>query len=272
MPPGGTAWRSSCPSSPSGRTPRFVEVSPDTLCVEAEAVWDALGPDTRAVLPVLFGGRSVDLSGVRDLLAARDVTVIKDAAHAFGSFAGDRRVGATGALTCISFGPIKNLTCIEGGALVPRTADEARTLRQMRTLGIALSQAERQRTTTYTVGGFGLRVTLSSVHAAVGSVQLARFADVETRRKALWAYAAALEGRDDVTLVDVGVESAVPFHCVVRVPSRDTVHRLLREHGIGVGVHYPPNHLQPAFAPWHRSLPVTEQVGREILSLPFHPG
>ena len=41
--------------------------------------------------------------------------------------------------------------------------------------------------------------------------------------------------------------------------------------GIAVGVHYPPNHLQPAFAPWHRDLPATEQAAREILSLPFHP-
>lgn len=72
--------------------------------------------------------------------------------------------------------------------------------------------------------------------------------------------------------MDVDIEYSVPFTCVVRVPFRDAVHRLLREQGIGVGVHYPPNHLQTAFAPWHRSLPVTERIGRKVLSLPFHPG
>lgn len=135
---------------------------------------------------MLFGGRAVDLSDVAGELKAHDIAVIEDATHAFGSFAGPQRVGATGALTCFSFGPIKNLTCIEGGALVPRTARKARALRQMRTLGIVQPQAERQRATTYTVGGFGLRATLSSVHAAVGSSQLARFPALAARRQGLW--------------------------------------------------------------------------------------
>ncbi|MFD8423213.1 DegT/DnrJ/EryC1/StrS family aminotransferase [Streptomyces sp. NPDC059466] len=57
----------------------------------------------------------------------------------------------------------------------------------------------------------------------------------------------------------------------MRVPERDRVHGVLREYGIGVGVHYPPNHLQLAFAAWRRPLPETEAAAREILSLPFHP-
>lgn len=70
--------------------------------------------------------------------------------------------------------------------------------------------------------------------------------------------------------IDVDPNHAVPHLCQVRVPHRDTVFAHLRARGIGVRVHYPPNHLQPAFASWQRSLPATEQVGREILSLPFH--
>lgn len=62
----------------------------------------------------------------------------------------------------------------------------------------------------------------------------------------------------------------VPFNCVVRVPQRDRVHATLNGQGIGVGVHYPPNQLKPAFAQWRCDLPVTEQLGQEILSLPFH--
>jgi dTDP-4-amino-4,6-dideoxygalactose transaminase len=78
-------------------------------------------------------------------------------------------------------------------------------------------------------------------------------------------------GIDGVALVDADVEHTAPFNCVVRVPNRDAVSADLQSRGIGVGVHYPPNHLQSAFAPWHRPLPVTEQTAAQIMSLPFHP-
>ncbi|MFD7026537.1 DegT/DnrJ/EryC1/StrS family aminotransferase [Streptomyces sp. NPDC059917] len=78
------------------------------------------------------------------------------------------------------------------------------------------------------------------------------FVEARGAGQALWrSYAAALEGLDGVTLVDVDVERSVPHLCVVLVAARDRdrIFRTLRERGIGVGTHYPPNHLQPAFAP-----------------------
>ncbi|MFI0219890.1 DegT/DnrJ/EryC1/StrS family aminotransferase [Streptomyces lydicus] len=84
-------------------------------------------------------------------------------------------------------------------------------------------------------------------------------------------YADALADMDGVTLVDVHVDHAVPHLCQVRVAHRDRVFAQPRVNDIGVGVHYPPNHLQVAFAPWRRPLPATELAGKEILSLPFHP-
>lgn len=253
-----------------GAAPRFVDIDPATLTITARHVLDALTPATRAVLPVLYGGRAVDLTDVQDELDRHAVTVIEDAAHAFGSRHGDVPVGARpGVATCFSFGPIKNLTCLEGGLLVPRGS--AANARRLRLLGITQSQAQRATATSYAVDGYGLRGTLSNVHAAVGLVQLDHFPEIADTRKALWtAYAGALR-TIGVTVIDLDVEHTVPFHCVVRVERRDQVHRLLQDRGIGVGVHYPPNHQQPAFARWHRPLPATEQTAEEILSLPFHP-
>lgn len=256
-----------------GAVPRFVDIDPDTQCVSAQSVTDALTPHTRAVLPVLYGGRAVDLTPLTDTLTARDIAVVEDAAHAFGSRHGDLPVGATGVLTCFSFGPIKSLTCIEGGALVPRTPQDAQRARRLRTLGIGQTQADRIRTTTYTVHSTGLRATMSAVHAAVGLAQLARFPQTARARQDLWrAYAAALAEVPGADLVDVDIDRTVPFNCVVRLADRDRVFATLRDLGIGVGVHYPPNHLQPAFQPWHRPLPVTETSAAQILSLPFHLG
>ncbi|WP_055589323.1 DegT/DnrJ/EryC1/StrS family aminotransferase [Peterkaempfera griseoplana] len=256
-----------------GARPRFADVDPDTLCVSGRTVLDALTRDTRAVMPVLYGGRAVCLGGVVGTLAERGIVVVEDAAQAFGSRHGARKVGASGEMTCFSFGPIKSLTCGQGGAVVPRSLQDAAMLRALRMLGIVQPQAERIRSTTYTVDRPGLRYPMSALNAAIGRAQLTRFDQIEAKRQRLWrAYRDALADIHGLALVDVDVNHTVPFNCVVRVLNgRDRVFADLRGQGVGVGVHYPPNHLQPAFAPWYRPLPVTEQVAHQIMSLPFHP-
>ncbi|MDX2731030.1 DegT/DnrJ/EryC1/StrS family aminotransferase [Streptomyces sp. PA03-2a] len=256
-----------------GAHPRFVEINPATLCIEVDEVLAAITSATRAVVPVLYGGRAVDFSGIRDVLDAREITVVEDAAHAFGSFCGDTFVGAQpGVLTCFSFGPIKNLTCGQGGGVIPRTSLEADDLRRLRALGITQSQQQRGATTSYAVEGYGLRATMSALNAAVGLVQLQRFSTVAAKRRDLWrAYADGLHTLDAVSVVDVDVDRTVPFNCVVHVQDRDRIFEELRCSGIGVGVHYPPNHTQPAFRRWHRPLPLTERSGQQLMSLPFHP-
>ncbi|GAA5079689.1 DegT/DnrJ/EryC1/StrS family aminotransferase [Nocardia iowensis] len=256
----------------AGAQPRFADIDAGTLCVDTTTVRAALTPRTRAVVPVLYGGRAVDLHEIRDELNDLGITMIEDAAHAFGSRLGSDLVGTDGALTCFSFGPIKNLTCIEGGALIPRDPDEAERARALRLMGVTQPQAARIRTTDYQVHGPGWRYHLSAVHAAVGRVQLAHFPAIEKKRKALWrAYARELTALDKVGLVDVDVDRSVPFNCVVRIPHRDQVFATMRDLNIGVGVHYPPNHTQPAFSAWYRPLPLTEATATEIMSLPFHP-
>jgi dTDP-4-amino-4,6-dideoxygalactose transaminase len=256
-----------------GAVPRFADTDPATLCVTAADILEALTAATRAVMPVLYGGRAVDLTGITKELEHRGIAVIEDAAHAFGSFTGERRVGAAGALTCFSFDPIKNLTCGEGGAIVPRGPAEAERARRIRDLGIAQSRDQRSAAVGYTVESFGLRAHLPAVNAAVGRAQLACFPVVAERRQRLWrAYQEALADLDGATLVDVDIDRTVPFNCVVRIAARrDEVFSRLRTQGAGVGVHYPPNHTQPAFAAWYRPLPRTELAGRQVLSLPFHP-
>ncbi|MFC9156739.1 DegT/DnrJ/EryC1/StrS family aminotransferase [Streptomyces bauhiniae] len=255
----------------TGATPRFVDIDPATLCVSAELIMDGITEATTAVMPVLFGGRGIDLSSIRDELTRRGIAVIEDAAHAFGSRVGSRRVGTSGDLTCFSFGPIKNLTCGQGGMIIPRTQEDADRARGIRLLGVVQSQAERTSTTTYTVGTFGLRYQMSGINAAIGLAQLNHVQHMEETRRDLWrAYQAALAPLNAVTVIDVDPEQSVPHLCQVRVPHRDEVFTRMREQRVGVGVHYPPNHLQPAFAEWSRPLPATEQVAGEILTLPFH--
>lgn len=254
----------------AGARPRFCEADPHTLSVTADTVAEAITDDTVAIMPVLYGGRAVDLSPIASDLAARDITIIEDAAHAFGSWQGPHRVGATGRLTCFSFDPIKNLTCGDGGAVVPA---QAAHLRELRGLGITATSAERATATGYEVTGLGLRAHLGAINAAIGRAQLAGFEHTAGQRQRLWrTYRHALAGIDGLALVDVDVDHTVPFNCVVRIEhGRDRVHAALQLQGIAAGVHYPPNHAQPAFRAWQRPLPVTERLGGQILTLPLHP-
>jgi dTDP-4-amino-4,6-dideoxygalactose transaminase len=257
----------------TGAHPVFIEVEKGSLCVRTDEILAALTPATKAVLPVLYCGRAVDLTDIQPHLDERGIAVIEDAAQAFGSDLRGQLVGSNPQiLTCFSFGPMKNLTCGEGGAIVPRTPEQAATLRRMRTVGIAQTLAQRSASTTYDVIGFGVRAHLSSLFAAIGSAQLAHFGQACTIRRQLWRrYAADLADLPNVELTDVDIDHTIPFNCVVQVPDRDRVFHQMRAAGIGVGVHYPPNHLQPAFAAWTTTLPGTERIGSRVLSLPFHP-
>jgi dTDP-4-amino-4,6-dideoxygalactose transaminase len=257
----------------TGAHPAFVEVDHSSLCVRADDVLTAVTPATRAVLPVLYSGRAVDLTGIQTDLDQRGIAVVEDAAQAFGSDLDGRPVGSNRQIiTCFSFGPMKNLTCGEGGAIVARSPEQVETLRRMRTVGIAQTLTQRSKSTSYDVIGFGARAHLSSLFAAIGLAQLADFDQARTMRRQLWhRYAAALADLPNVELTDVDIDHTVPFNLVVQVPDRDRIFHKLRAAGIGVGVHYPPNHLQPAFAAWTTDLPATEEIGRRILSLPFHP-
>lgn len=256
----------------TGARPRFADVDAATLCTRPEDVMEALTPETRAVIPVAYGGRAVDLTQITGELTGRGIEVIEDAAHAFGSRRGETRLGADPNLTtCFSFGPIKTLTCGQGGMVIPRTPEQAARVRNLRMLGVAESAAERAATTSYTVTGPGFRAQMPAMNAAIGAVQLDHFPAAESTRRRLWgAYRDALAGLSDVTLIDVDVDRSVPSLCVVRIPDRDRVFHRMREAGISVGVHYPANHLQPAFASFTRALPTTERVAGEILTLPFH--
>jgi perosamine synthetase len=112
---------------------------------------------------------------------------------------------------------------------------------------------------------------MSQLNAAIGLAQLPHFPETRARRKQLWkTYASALKDVPAARLVDADVEHSVPSMCTVLVPDRDRVFQALHAQGVGVGTHYPPNHRQRAFSAWHRPLPVTEKIGQEILTLPFH--
>lgn len=263
----------------AGAVPVFCEIDKHTLCLDMDDAELRIGPNTRAIMVVDYGGYAPDLELISAVAGEHGLQVIEDAAHAFGTTRSGTRVGGDTVdywHTCFSFDPIKNISCGEGGLVATANDDVASRVKIQRSLGSSADSFTRRTsgTSSYDVVEEGFRLHMSDINAAIGLVQLDRFEYFAARRKALVAqYNLHLDGAQHIQVPSVDLDSVIPFNYVIRVKNgqRDHIATLLQEQGIGNGVHYPPNHLQPYFKKYaNTELPVTEQVHQEMLTLPLH--
>jgi perosamine synthetase len=210
------------------------------------------------------------------LARARGLKIVEDAAHAFGSTYKGRKVGTLGDITCFSFDPIKNITCGEGGAVATDDDQIAGRIIPKRILGIdndTWSRYRNERNWFYEVVTPGYRYHLSNVNAAIGLEQLKRFDAFKTRKQEIVArYDETLDDLTGLSLIEHGGSETFPFFYIVRVLDgrRDDLMQHLKGRGVGTGVHYIPNHIQPLFAEYRTELPVTDQLYEEIMTLPLY--
>ena len=260
----------------AGYKPVFAEVEPETLCLDCDNVAELLGPQTRAILPVHFAGQPCDMERLEQLAKPFAADVVADAAHAFGSTYHGAAIGRQGAATCFSFSSNKNISCAEGGALVTESDALADRSRQLRFLGISQhtwARRNQERPWCYAVTGPGFRCHMSDINAAIGLAQLNRLSEFASRRREIaTTYDAALRDLPWTVPIRRDLAQTIPNLYVLRVTHglRDALHAAMRAAGIECGVHYVPNHQQPAFSGFARSLPVTEQLAAEVISLPLH--
>lgn len=250
----------------AGATTVFVDIDPVTYTLDPAGVERALSPRTKALLPVHLYGHPADMDPLLHCARRHNLVVIEDAAQAHGAQYCGRPVGSLGDLGCFSFYPGKNLGAAgEGGAVVTRHAEYARTVRLLRSWG-------EERKYHHALRGYNYR--LEGLQGAILRVKLRRLtAWIDARRSRAARYRERLHG--------VATPAERPWarhaYCVytVRVPRRDEVQRQLAARGIATAIHYPkPLHLQPAYAdPRYREgdFPHAEQAAREVLSLPMYP-
>jgi perosamine synthetase len=256
--------------------PVFCEVQADTLNMDPDDVSRRLTTRTKVIMPVHYGGMACEMDELLRLARKHGLWVVEDAAHAFGSAYRGRPVGTLGDITCFSFDPIKNITCGEGGAVVTNNHELAQRIIPKRVLGIdndAWGRLRNQQPWTYQVTAQGYRYHLPNLNAAIGLEQLKRVEVFKQRKLALARrYEESIGHIKGISLLKRNWAETFPFSYGIRVLSdrRDELMAYLRERGIGTGVNYIPNHLQPLFAHYRISLPVTEQLYREILNLPLY--
>lgn len=260
----------------AGGRPVYCDVELETANVDPASVAERIGPRTRAIMPVHFGGFPCRMSELNDLARRHDLRVVEDAAHAFGSSYEGVPIGAAGDLICFSFDPVKNVTCGEGGAILTGDDEVAAWLRRTRSLGVdrdGWTRHDADRPWYHEALSPGLRAHLSDVNAAIGMAQLERLDELRARRQALVKrYRENLAGLEEILTLHGDVEAVFPFICAVRVVDgrRDALLAHLARDRIQAWVHYVPNHLQAAFRAPGVELPATERLYDELLSLPLY--
>ena len=271
-----------------GAAPIFVDIDPKTLNLDPRALRTYLGSQcevrggnlidlrtgrlVRAIVPVHVFGVPCEMDPIMEMAEEYGLRVIEDSCEAIGANYRGRKAGTFGDAAAFAFYPNKQMTTGEGGMIVTNDERIALECRSMRNQGRDATSEWLQHVR------LGYNYRLSDIHAALGSVQLERIAELlEERARVASAYSAMLANHSQLRL---------PFHPADTVPSwfvyviqikatkavRDQVISILRSHGIGCQAYFPAIHQQPymrEFAGGDANLPYTEQAAATCLALPF---
>lgn len=259
-----------------GATPVFVDCDLVTRNIDLAQVEAAITPRTRAILPTHFPGALVDMDALYALAHRRSLRVIEDAALAIGSRWRGRPVGSFGDLCALSFHPNKNMTSIEGGALVVNNEAEARRIEALRFHGIV-----RLPDGTRDVVEAGGKANLPDVNAKLGLAQLARLEEFLARRRALVGrYFARWATDPDCVMPPPVADDGASWNmfCVLLPLARLRITRkqfidAMHARGIGIGVSYEAVHLTTLgrrLGYGEGRFPNAERIGRETVTLPLY--
>jgi dTDP-4-amino-4,6-dideoxygalactose transaminase len=269
-----------------GADVKLVDIDPSTMCIDVDAVREAITPRTKAVMPVHYAGLAADMQPLLALAAAHGLKVIEDAAHALPTTCGGKLVGTLQSdATVFSFYANKTITTGEGGMVVTRDPALAKRMRVMRLHGMSRDAFDRFTATVpswyYEIVAPGFKYNLTDIAAALGIHQLRRVREFQQRREAIAAqYDAGLAGLPVVTPPRPPAGDVHAWHLyVLRLGDgagigRDALIERLFAAGIGCSVHYIPLHRQPywrdryGLAP--QAFPHSQRAFDTMLSLPLY--
>jgi len=261
-----------------GATPAFVDIDPQTFNMSVDALREYLqeqsGRSVKAIIPVHLYGQMCDMDPIMTLAQQYDLMVLEDACQAHGAeyFSAKSgrwlKAGSIGKAAAFSFYPGKNLgACGEAGAVTTNDPELAQRVRIIRDHG-------QNKKYHHLIEGYNGR--LDALQAAILRIKLPHLKQWnEKRRNVAEIYNELLKGAQVKTPIEPRWSQGIYHLYVVRLERRDEVQKYLAQRDIQTGLHYPvPLHLQEAYLNmgYHEGdFPVTEQLAREILSLPMYP-
>ena len=248
----------------NGGKPIFVDIEPNTLCIDPEIIENSITSKTAYILPVHFGGTPANLSKISRICKKNNLKLIEDAAHAAGSTYKNKKIGSHGLAVCFSFHPVKNLSMPNGGMISINSKDSIKIRKKIESLrwcGIT-----NRKNDYYEINELGDNYYMNEISAAIGIEQLKKLDKLNNKRKKI----------AKIYYEELDVSEKMPYdknsshHLYwIRSKSRKKLRKVLSDSGIETGTHYRPIHT---FNLYKKSLdlPVTEAVGDEIITLPIH--
>jgi perosamine synthetase len=249
-----------------GGIPVFVDIDERNYTLDPRGIKKAITDKTRAVMPVHLYGNAVDLKAIKKICDDHGLFLIEDCAQAHNALYDGKHVGTIGDVGCFSFYPTKNMSVLgEGGMIITNNSNLGKKIRML------INHGEDGRYNHVIPGG---NYRLGEMQCAIGIKQLELLDKFTDRRREIAEIYNKLLKSKKLILPKEQKNSRHVYHLyVIRVSRkrRDKIIEQLREEGIFLGVHYPiPCHKQKAIGDGF-SLPVTERVVEEIISLPTYP-
>ena len=253
--------------SANGATPVLVEPDINTYLIDPEKIESSITSHTKAIMVVHLYGRAMDMTRILEIAKRYNLKVIEDSAQAHGAMFDGKRVGNLGDASGFSFYPGKNLGCLgDGGAVTTNDDELAEKIRALRNYGSDVKYHFPYR---------GTNSRLDEIQAALLRVKLPHLDnDNAIRRRIAERYCSEIKNPNIVLPSLLGDAMRNVWHIFpVRVRNRAEFQQYLSDNGIQTVIHYPiPPHRQPAYTEWHDlSLPITEKIHKEIISLPISP-
>lgn len=255
--------------SKNNAAPKFVDVDESEYTMDVSLLPEAIDASTAGILPVHLYGHPADINQIRKIADENNLWVIEDAAQAHGSKYYGKHVGVIGDAACFSFYPSKNLGAYgDAGMVVTNSKELADNIRMFRNYGQQVKYHHKF---------VGYNSRLDEIQAAVLRVKL-RYLDrwIEKKRRLAQIYNEELL---DIEKVVIPIERKYALHSyhlyVIKAQMREKLMKWLSSKGVDTAIHYPiPVHLQESYSHLgYRvgSLPVTERLSNEVVSLPMFP-
>ena len=263
----------------NGGNPIFVEVEPETLCIDPSQIYKSITKKTAAIIPVHFGGNPCDMDEIKTIANHFKLKIIEDAAHALPSFYNNNKIGTLSDAVCFSFYATKTLTTGEGGMVTTNNSKIAEKIKIQRLHGISSDAWKRYGQNSdwyYEVVDLGYKYNTTDIQASIGIIQLEKLEWMrDERKKIAEKYKNAFAGR--LNFINENNQNKSSWHLfVIKIGNRDELHQKLKEKGISTSVHFIPIHKHPyyknRFSFNNEQFPVANIVFEQSLSLPIYPG
>ncbi len=249
----------------NGGKPIFAEIDPETLCLDYNDVEKKITKKTKAILPVHFAGMPANLTKLKKIANDNNIMLIEDAAHACGATYKNKKIGSHSSYVCFSFHPVKNLAMPSGGLIAinhEKYNDTKKLLLARRWCGIT-----NRKDSNYDVKELGWNLYMNEISAAVGIEQLKKLDKLNKKRNNIAKR--YFENFNLTQKMPYNKNCCYHFYWI-RIKNREKFRKRMYKVGIETGVHYNPIHNMSAYKN-NMKLPLTEKIGKQIVSLPTHP-